>query len=162
MVHRMKGESVRGLAKRARQVMSTTALLFGLLAVSTPATAAIITVDFNNLAPGALAGDQPVAGGLLIYNVNGQAAFDVGGGNIAMVDVDPFDASGNTGILRLAGGGTFQVLSIDIADLTNDPERRRRARRAGRVWLQNRPRPGRPLLFTDIEHVHHHRPERYR
>ena len=121
MDHTMKGGTVRGLAKRARPV-STAALIFGLLAVATPASAAIITIDFNNLAPGPVVGAQPVAGGLAIYNVNGQAAFDIGGGNIVMVDVNPNDASGNVGVLSLLGGGTFQVLSIDIADLTNDPE----------------------------------------
>ena len=122
MDHPVKGGTVRGLAKRARSVMSAAVFVFGLLAASTPASAAIITIDFNNLAPGPVAGAQPVAGGLAIYDVNGQAAFDIGGGNIVMVDDNPNDAFGNAGVLSLPGGGTFQVLSIDIADLTNNPE----------------------------------------
>jgi hypothetical protein len=121
MVHPPKAVTVRRISRRGRRVLTTLALVFGLSAVHTPASAAIITIDFNNLVPGPVAGAVPVGGGLLSYDVAGQAAFDIGGGNIVMVDVDPTDASGNAGLLSLVGGGTFNVLSIDIADLTDDP-----------------------------------------
>ncbi len=104
-------------------------LIMGLcLAVSMSANAVLITktIDFNNLPGGVLFGPGTsfsVGDGDFLYGPPPfgarQRTLDLGG-NIVMVD-GAIDFNGGAQTLTRNGGGLFSVLSVRIADLSNNP-----------------------------------------
>lgn len=105
------------------------ALLLGAAAISGSANAAIVTttIDFNNLADNLTIGGTAVTvgGGLFSYGAPpygaAQKTREIGGTNgIVMVDGVITDSSGAAQTLTRIGGGAFTVVSIDIADLSNN------------------------------------------
>lgn len=104
------------------------ALALGAAAMSGSASAAIVTetINFNNLANNLVIGGTAVTVGNNNFSYGAppygsyQSTRDIGGGNIVMVDGNPFDASGAAQTLKRVGGGLFTVLSFDIADLSGN------------------------------------------
>lgn len=96
-------------------------------ALLVPATASAIivteTITFDSLSAGTTVGSGFSFGAFQYTNVGGfggnQRAVAVPGG-IAMADFDRNDFNGAAAGLSRVGGGIFDVLSIDIADLTNN------------------------------------------
>ncbi len=98
--------------------------LLGLLLVPMGAQATIFTIDFNALASGFVFSSDTNVGGGFTYGPppfgDLEKTFGIGGGNNVLVDANPNDLDGAAATLKRAGGGTFDVLSIDIADLTGN------------------------------------------
>jgi hypothetical protein len=110
---------VSGLKSRAAKclrVLGAGALLLAAQAAS----AATVTIDFSGLS-GSLSGSYLVGGGLFNYTgaVQGDVQFaSVSGGNTYLVDGNSSNSNGSAGGLTMVGGGTFSILSFQIANLS--------------------------------------------